>query len=266
MPQIADYPRYAFQLLRGDRTQGERSAVEARWRDVGPYLDITRPLRVLDLGNGRLRPQYTLLRAAGHQVYGVDLVNRPQRSTINAAYKVARRLYAWRLGVPAAAAAGETLVCSDVGRLPFPDGYFDLTISMAAFEHFLDVPRVVAEVARVLRPGGVAWICLHLFTCPSGGHNVSFTESPLRHVPPGVDAWDHLRQRKLPFTVPLNEWRQHQYLEAFGQELQVLTHYCVTREGEEMLTPEIEAELAGYTRDELTCGALVIMARKPEGA
>ena len=35
------------------------------------------------------------------------------------------------------------------------------------------------------------------------------------------------------------------------------------REGERLLTPEIEAELAAYSRDELTCGAYVIVARKP---
>ena len=34
------------------------------------------------------------------------------------------------------------------------------------------------------------------------------------------------------------------------------------REGEEMLTPQIEAELLGYNRDELACGAYVIVARK----
>jgi hypothetical protein len=34
------------------------------------------------------------------------------------------------------------------------------------------------------------------------------------------------------------------------------------REGEHLLTPKIEAELSEYSRDELTCGAYVIIARK----
>ncbi len=34
------------------------------------------------------------------------------------------------------------------------------------------------------------------------------------------------------------------------------------REGENFLTPQIENELSKYTRDELTCGAYVILARK----
>jgi SAM-dependent methyltransferase len=260
---MIDYPRYAWQVLTGARSSGEAGLAEIRARDLAPYLDTTRPLQILDVANGRLRPQYAILRDAGHQVYGVDFVNRPQLSRIDLAYRIARRLYTWRLGVSSAAASGHTLLCGDVGKLPFPDGYFDLAISAAAFEHFLDVPSVVGELYRVLQPGGVAWICLHLFTCPSGGHNVSFTEIPLRTVPKGVDAWDHLRRRRLPFTVPLNEWRKHQYVAAFAQRFELIKDYCLMREGEELLTTEIAVELSDYSWDELTCATYVIMARKP---
>jgi hypothetical protein len=108
----------------------------------------------------------------------------------------------------------------------------------------------------------VVWASVHLFTSPTGGHNLSFTEFPLRSVPKGVDPWDHLRKRRLPFTVPLNEWRRDQYLEAFERHFQVEAHYCAMREGEVLLTPEIEAELRDYSRDELTSAAYVIVARK----
>jgi ubiquinone/menaquinone biosynthesis C-methylase UbiE len=203
-----------------------------------------------------------LLKAAGCQVYGIDLVNRPRSNWIDMAYRVARWIYIRKLGLPAEIAADQTLVCGDVGALPFPDNSFDLATSVAAFEHFLDVPSVVAELYRVIRPGGLAWVGIHLVTCPSGGHNLSFTEIPLRTIPAGVDPWDHLRQRRLPFSVPLNEWRRDQYLETFACHFQILKHYCAMREGEEFLTPEIEAELSAYSRDELTCGAYVILARK----
>lgn len=39
--------------------------------------------------------------------------------------------------------------------LPFEDGSFDLMYSMNAFEHFPDPRRAVAEIARVLEPGGL---------------------------------------------------------------------------------------------------------------
>jgi ubiquinone/menaquinone biosynthesis C-methylase UbiE len=149
-----------------------------------------------------------------------------------------------------------------VGNLPFPDNTFDLVTSVAAFEHFLEVPTVVAELERVLRPGGVVYARIHLFTCPSGGHNVRITEIPLRKLPRGVDAWDHLRKNRVPFHVPLNKWRQDQYLQVFSKHFEILKEYCAMREGEELLTSEIEGELVKYTRDELTCGAYVILARK----
>jgi hypothetical protein len=133
---------------------------------------------------------------------------------------------------------------------------------VAAFEHFLNVPAVIKGLSRVIRPGGLVWACIHLFSSPSGGHNVSFTEIPLRTIPAGVEPWDHLRKRRLPFSVPLNEWRRDEYLDAFSRYFEILKHYCAMQEGEEFLTPEIEAELASYSREELTCGAYVILARK----
>jgi len=240
----------------------ERTIAGQRERDIAPYLAGKGRLRVLDLANGRLRPQYILLKAAGHKIYGVDLVNRPFMSWKDQAYRAARMIYAWKLGMLAQAADDRTLLCGDVGILPFAGNSFDLVTSIAAFEHFLDVPAVVAELHRVLRPGGVIWVTIHLFTCPSGGHNLSFTEYPLRTIPPGVEPWDHLRRRQLPFTVPLNEWRKDQYLEQFSRYFEIVGHYCATREGEEFLTPEIARELSDYSRDELTCNAYVVVARK----
>lgn len=261
-PYITDYPRYAWQLLAGARTHGEAEMSERRRRDLAPYLDLARSLRVLDLANGRLRPQYMLLKSTGHQVYGIDLVNRPRQATVDLAYRVARWIYAFKLALPVRGVDGGTLLCGDVGVLPFPDNSFDLAVSAAAFEHFLDVPGVVAELHRVLRPGGLVWVTIHLFTSPSGGHNLSYTEIPLRTVPVGVDPWDHLRKRRLPFSVPLNEWRRDQYLEAFRGHFEILKHYCGMREGEELLKSEVAAELASYDQDELTCGAYTIIVRK----
>jgi len=260
-PYFTDYLHYTRQLLDGSRASGERSLAEYRQRDITPYLQGDGHLRILDVANGRLRPQYTILKAAGHQVYGIDLVNRPQLSWVDMGYRIARWLYTTKLGLPSGDGA-QTLVCGDVGALPFPDNSLDLGISMAAFEHFLDVPQVVAELYRVIRPGGLVWVGIHLFTCPSGGHNLSFTGIPLRTIPARVDPWDHLRQRRLPFHVPLNEWRRDQYLEMFARHFHILKHYCAVREGEGLLTPTLEAELSAYDRDELTCVAYIILARK----
>ncbi|MDE3231185.1 MAG: methyltransferase domain-containing protein, partial [Chloroflexota bacterium] len=44
---------------------------------------------------------------------------------------------------------------ADAEDLPFPDGGFDLVTCRIAPHHFAEVERFVAEVARVLRPGGL---------------------------------------------------------------------------------------------------------------
>lgn len=258
----ADYLRYTWQMLNGFRAEHERSLADMRARDLGALLGGQEAVDILDLANGRLRPQFALLKAAGHRIYGVDLANRPRATPTNLAYSIARQLYRWKLDLPSTAMSDHTLLCGNVGCLPFADNCFDLVTSVAAFEHFLDVPSVVAELHRVLRPGGVVWACVHLFTAPSGGHNLSFAQLPLRTLPPGVEPWDHLRQRRLPFHVPLNEWRIHQYVAEFERHFELLKNYCALREGEHLLTPAIEAELARYTRDELTCWAYVLVARK----
>jgi len=46
-------------------------------------------------------------------------------------------------------------VQADAENLPFPDETFDVVYGCAALHHALDLPRMVAEMARVTRPGGV---------------------------------------------------------------------------------------------------------------
>lgn len=259
--ELIDYIRFGSQLVTGWRTKHERWIADLRRIDLSPYLDGKRNFTVLDLANGQLRPQYRILRAEGQRVYGIDIVNRPKRGWRGCAYAIARRLYARRVQ-PADALLDDTLVCGDVSMLPFHSESLDLVTSVAAFEHFLNVPAVLKETYRVLRPGGILWALVHLFSSPSGGHNVNLSQVPLRNIPAGIEPWDHLRRRQLPFHVPLNEWRLNQYLEEFCKSFEVIKHYCALREGEHLLTPEIEQELSGYSRDDLTCGAYVIAARK----
>jgi SAM-dependent methyltransferase len=64
----------------------------------------------------------------------------------------------------AGALAGQTraTVVADMRALPFPDGRFASVLSVQSIEHVPDAERVLAEVVRVLRPGGTA-----LFVTPN---------------------------------------------------------------------------------------------------
>ncbi len=47
----------------------------------------------------------------------------------------------------------------DGSHIPFEDGTFDIVFSSNVLEHVLDLPRMYAEIRRVLKPGGY---CIHV--------------------------------------------------------------------------------------------------------
>lgn len=65
-------------------------------------------------------------------------------------------------------------IVGDVGLLPFPNGEFDVVVADNVLEHLCEPDRVFAEVARVLKPGGV-----FLFKTPNRYHYVAVLASLL---------------------------------------------------------------------------------------
>lgn len=53
-------------------------------------------------------------------------------------------------------------VQGDVGKLPFPDGSFDLVLSLNGFHAFPDKEAAYGEIFRVLKPGGVFCGCFYV--------------------------------------------------------------------------------------------------------
>ncbi len=53
-----------------------------------------------------------------------------------------------------ARAGGPVYARAGAAALPFPDGCFDAVVACLVFEHIRDVDAAIAEVARVLEPGG----------------------------------------------------------------------------------------------------------------
>ena len=108
--------------------------------------NLPRGARILDVGTGPGTIPIDLATAAPQlTIDGLDL-SAPMIDHAAAAARVA------------GCDDRVTFVAADAGDMPFPDGSFDLIMSSMSQHHWSDVPAVVGEIRRVLRPGGRAWI------------------------------------------------------------------------------------------------------------
>lgn len=100
-------------------------------------------MRVLDAGCGNGRHLHEAFRTPGIEVVGVD---RNRTDLVNAGET---------LCLMAGGEEGRWLTAqADVTSLPFSNDSFDVVICSEVLEHIEDHRRSVAELVRVLRPGG----------------------------------------------------------------------------------------------------------------
>jgi SAM-dependent methyltransferase len=102
--------------------------------------------RVLDVGCGPGHLANRLARDHGLTVTGLDLDPAMiARARGNAEQRVP-------------AEHRPTFVVGGVAALPFPEGSFELVVSTLSMHHWADPAAGLAEIARVLRPGGRALV------------------------------------------------------------------------------------------------------------
>ena len=148
-------------------------------------LDLLAPKageRILDIGVGPGLLAYDLARLVGPEgrVVGLDV------STDMLALASAR------LGdFPQV-----ELVAGDATRLLSPDAAFDAAVSTQVYEYVADMPAALAELHRVLRPGGRALIL------DTDWRSIVFHSSDKTRMERVLTAWDdHLADPHLPATL-----------------------------------------------------------------
>jgi 2-polyprenyl-6-hydroxyphenyl methylase / 3-demethylubiquinone-9 3-methyltransferase len=104
---------------------------EARAALIPPAVRTDEVLVDAGCGGGLLAPH---VRRLGYRHVGVDLR---------------------RAGLEQSAVRGVAAVLGDVTALPFADSAIDVVVAGELLEHVADRPGTVAELARVLRPGGL---------------------------------------------------------------------------------------------------------------
>lgn len=139
---------YDLAALRYDEIK-KFSLSDDKWFLVRPMLDLLHnvdcPL-ILDVATGTGRLSITLLQSHDFEgsIVGLDLARKMLHQAQNKLQAYGTR-----------AATTVTLIQQDAMHLPFPDQCFDAVACLEALEFTPAPERVLSEMARVLRPGGV---------------------------------------------------------------------------------------------------------------
>jgi SAM-dependent methyltransferase len=130
---------------------GEQFALGLAQRTVASFPLPLEGARVLDLGSGSgwYAP---LLAEAGAEVVAVDHD---------------------RAMVARAAVRASQAVVADARRTPFEDASFDGVLCSNLLEHTPEPGAVIAEIERVLRPWGWAYVSWTNWLSPWGGHSIA---------------------------------------------------------------------------------------------
>lgn len=133
-PAMSDEDTYALDSRRW------REAIQQRVEGLAREVGIAKGWRVLDLGTGIGGPGRDIMAATGSEVYGVNLSEVQLRTLLHLSR---------RHGIPY-----RHVVQADMRRLPWRSGSFDAAVSVNSLYHVPDPGTVLAEIRRVLVPGG----------------------------------------------------------------------------------------------------------------
>lgn len=121
-----------------DRVREDRYRVSDPWMPRSFDYASGRGKRVLEIGFG-LGSDLLSWAEGGAEVHGIDITQEHLR--------LATRNFALH-------GRQARLQLADAAHIPYPDGHFDIVYSNGVLHHTRDIEACLAEVRRVLKPGG----------------------------------------------------------------------------------------------------------------
>jgi SAM-dependent methyltransferase len=161
------------------------------------------------------------------------------------------------------------LLQMNAGDMRLASNSFDFAYSFSVFEHLDDPKKVLGEVIRVLKPGGVLQISTHIYTSEGGCHDLRIFAGDRSSIP----LWAQLRPSVKDTVLEscyMNKWRAVQWRELFsdlcpGGVISFDQH--AEPRGTEFANALVElrkaGELSEYSDEELLMVNLVLTWQKP---
>ena len=157
----------------------------------------------------------------------------------------------------------------DAGELEFDSCSFDFVYSLLVLQHVQEPDAVLREVARVLRPGGVAYLDVTVYTGPTGALDVRTLGGRSTSLPP----WAHLRvdfREQIQESAYLNRLRLPEWRRLLEDTMPGAA-VRLSPVGDERLDPEARrlreaGDLADYSLEELLTTNAAFVWRKPIAA
>jgi ubiquinone/menaquinone biosynthesis C-methylase UbiE len=166
---------------------------------------------------------------------------------------------------------------TDAMRLMYRDDWFDFVCALNTFEHIPDPARALAEIARVLRPGAIAYVWFDpIWTADTGSHFQHRVADPWAHLvldeaqfvarmrEAAAEDWEiddfrwAMNRLRLPFYENLFNVKADQ----LGLELKMYRSWSGVVSESHLEHPNFQLASQSYSREELMTRGMVALLRK----
>jgi SAM-dependent methyltransferase len=144
--KVAASPAHLVQMTRDNLD--ERRSLDQLKMFAASTGELLQGKKMLEVGSGIGLTVATARKFLGVEAYGIEPGDDEYEGSLKVSWDILR-----------AAGVDASVIQHGVGEaIPYPDDQFDLVYSSNVLEHVNEPPKVIAEIVRVLKPGGYAQI------------------------------------------------------------------------------------------------------------